>query len=359
MRFALTIAAALLAATFVPAAVLSNFAGSGAKGFAGDNGAAVAAKLADPSGIAIGPDGAFYICDTANHRIRRVARDGKITTVAGTGEKGWSGDGGPATAAKLAEPYEVRFDPSGNIFWVERLSHSVRRLDAKTGVITTIAGTGTPGFSGDGGLAPRAQLNEPHSIAFDPAGDLYIADVKNHRIRKVTMKTGIITTLAGTGERKPTPDGAPFATAPLAGPRALAFDRSGGLWLALREGNAIYRLDLAHGTIHHVAGTGQKGDTGDGGPARLATMNGPKGIAVAPDGSVFVADTENHVIRRIDPVHGTIERFAGTGERGDGSSDDPLACKLNRPHGIFVADDGVVFIGDTEAQRVRRVVRSQ
>jgi streptogramin lyase len=359
MRLALVLTALFVAATSAHAAALSVFAGSGAKGFAGDGHAAVEAKLADPSGIAIGPDGSLYICDTANHRIRRVGRDGKITVVAGTGEKGWSGDGGPATAAKLAEPYEVRFDASENIFWVERLSHSVRRLDAKTGVITTIAGTGAPGFSGDGGLATRAQLNEPHSIAFDSAGDLYIADVKNHRIRKVTMKTGTITTLAGTGERKPTPDGAHFATAPLAGPRALAFDHSGGLWLALREGNAIYRLDLAQGTIHHVAGTGQKGDTGDGGPAREATLNGPKGIAVAPDGSVFVADTENHVIRRIDPVRGTIERFAGTGERGDGTSADPLTCKLNRPHGIFVADDGAVFIGDTEAQRVLRVVRSQ
>jgi streptogramin lyase len=359
MRIALAALATCVAVNLSPAASLSLVAGRGVKGFAGDNGPAVAAKLADPSGIAISPDGSLYICDTANHRIRRVGRDGKITTVAGMGEKGWSGDGGPATAAKLAEPYEVRFDRNGNIFWVERLSHSVRRLDAKTGLITTIAGIGTPGFSGDSGLATRAQLNEPHSIAFDAAGDLYIADVKNHRIRKVTMRTGTITTLAGTGDRKPTPDGARFATAPLAGPRALAFDRDGNLWLALREGNAIYRLDLAHGTIHHVAGTGQKGDTGDGGPALLATMNGPKGIAVAPDGSIFVADTENHVIRRIDPVRGTIERFAGTGERGAGSSANPLACQLNRPHGIFVADDGTVFIGDTESQCVLRAVRSE
>jgi streptogramin lyase len=227
------------------------------------------------------------------------------------------------------------------------------RLEAKTGVITTIAGTGTPGFSGDGGAATKAQLNEPHSIAFDRSGDLYIADVKNHRIRKVDVKSGVITTLAGTGERKPTPEGAAFATAPLAGPRALAFDRAGNLWLALREGNAVYRLDIARGTIHRVAGTGQKGNTGDGGPALTATLNGPKGIAVAPDGMVYVADTENHVIRRIDPSHGTIERFAGTGERGNGTEEDPLQCKLNRPHGIFAADDGRVFIGDTEAQRVR------
>src|SRR4051812_16612781 len=177
------------------AATITTFAGNGTKGFAADNAAATAAQLADPGGIARGPDGALYICDTANHRIRKVTRDGKIVTVAGTGEKGYAGDGGPATAAKLAEPYEVRFDRAGNVYWVERLTHSVRRLESKTGLITTIAGNGPAGFSGDGGPATKAQLNEPHSIGFDRNGDLYIADVKNHRVRKVVMSTGVITTL--------------------------------------------------------------------------------------------------------------------------------------------------------------------
>src|SRR2546421_619608 len=179
-----TLASLLLTAT-LPAATISNFAGSGAKGFGGDGGPATAAQLADPAGIARGPDGALYICDTANHRIRKVTPDGKIVTVAGTGEKGYAGDGGPATAAKLNEPYEVRFDRVGNIFWVERLSHSVRRLETKTGRISTVAGTGVAGFSGDGGPANQAQLSDPHSIGFDAAGNLYICDVKNHRIRKV------------------------------------------------------------------------------------------------------------------------------------------------------------------------------
>ncbi len=336
------------------AATIATFAGNGTKGFAGDNGAATAAELADPGGIARGPDGALYICDTANHRIRKVTRDGKIVTVAGTGEKGYSGDGGPATAAKLAEPYEVRFDRAGNVYWVERLSHSVRRLDPKSGLITTVAGNGTSGFSGDGGPATKAQLSEPHSIGFDRAGDLYIADVKNHRIRKVAMQTGVITTLVGNGKRDATPDGAKLGPeTPVAGPRALDFGRDGTLWLALREGNAVYRLDLARGTIHHVAGTGQKGYTGDRGPAKAATFNGPKGIAVAPDGRVYVADTENHVIRVIDPTRGIIATAAGTGARGSGPEGDPLACALSRPHGVFVDADGAVFIGDTEAYRVR------
>lgn len=330
-----------------------NVAGTGAKGFAGDGGPATQAQLNEPGGIARGPDGALYICDTANHRLRKLTSDGKISTVAGTGEKGWSGDGGPATAAKLSEPYEVRFDRAGNVFWVERLSHCVRKLEAKTGVIRTIAGTGTAGFSGDGEPATKAQLNEPHSIGFDPAGNLYICDVKNHRLRKVDMRTGLISTLAGTGEKKPTPDGVPFAGAPLSGPRALDFDQAGNLWLAPREGNAILKLDLARGTVHHVAGTGAKGFTGDGGSAKDATLNGPKGLSVGPNGNVYIADTENHAVRMIDVKRGTIELIAGTGTRGDGPEGDPLKCQLSRPHGIFVDADGSIFVGDTEARRVR------
>jgi streptogramin lyase len=344
----------LVLAGTASAATISTFAGNGTKGADGDGGAATAAQLADPGGIARGPDGALYICDTANHKIRRVARDGKITTFAGTGEKGHAGDGGPATQAQLAEPYEVRFDRAGNVYWVERLSHSVRKVDVKTGIITTVAGTGSAGFSGDGGPATKAQLSEPHSISFDRAGDLYIADVRNHRVRKVAMKTGVITTLVGNGRREPTPDGAKLGTdTPVAGPRALDCDRDGTLWLALREGHAVYRLDLARGTIHHVAGTGQKGYSGDGGPAKTAALNGPKGVAAAPDGKIYVVDTENHVIRVVDPKTGTIATAAGTGAKGDGPEGDPLGCAMNRPHGVFVDADGAVYIGDTDAYRVR------
>src|SRR5687768_2725103 len=161
------LAVALISTAVAHAATISTFAGTGIKGFAGDGGPASAAQLADPNGIARGPDGALYICDTMNHRIRKVTRDGTISTVAGNGEKGFAGDGGPAPAAKLNEPYEVRFDPAGNVCWVERLNHLIRKLDVKTGVISTLAGSGTSGFSGDGGLATKAQLNEPHSLSFD------------------------------------------------------------------------------------------------------------------------------------------------------------------------------------------------
>lgn len=337
---------------------ISTFAGTGQAGYAGDGGPATQAQLNQPFGIVRGPDGALYLCDTNNHVIRRVDRRGIITTVAGTGKKGYAGDGGPALQAQLNEPYEVRFDKQGSLFFVERLNHTVRRVDAKTKIITTVAGTGQAGFSGDGGPAKQAMLNQPHSIQFDPRGALYICDILNHRIRKVDLKTGLITTFAGTGEKKPTSDGAKIAGTPLNGPRAIDFDRKGNLWLALREGNAVYRLDMKAGTIHHVAGTGKQGSIGNSGPAKLATLSGPKGLSIAPNGNVYLADTESHSIRMIDARKGTLELIAGTGEKGDGADGDPLACKLARPHGVFVDKDGSVFIGDSEAHRVR-VIRAR
>jgi streptogramin lyase len=332
---------------------IATFAGTGQAGYSGDGGQAAKAQLDQPFGVVRGPDGALYVCDTMNHVIRKIDRNGVITTVTGAGRKGYSGDGGPALEATLNEPYEVRFDKQGNLFFVERLNHTVRRVDAKTRIITTVAGNGKAGFSGDGGAATQAMLNQPHSIQFDRRGDLYICDILNHRIRKVDLKAGVITTFAGTGEKKPTPDGARIAGAPLNGPRAIDFDRRGDLWLALREGNAVYRLDMKAGVIHHVAGTGQKGFTGNGGPAKLATLSGPKGISIAPNGNVYLADTESHSIRMIDVRRMTIELIAGTGEKGDGAGGDPLACKMARPHGVFVDRDSSVFVGDSEAHRVR------
>lgn len=332
---------------------ITTFAGIGQAGYSGDGGPATKANLDQPFGVVRGPDGALYFCDTNNHAIRKITADGTITTVAGTGRKGYSGDGGPATKAELNEPYEIRFDRAGNLYIVERLNHTVRRVDAKTRIISTIAGTGTAGFSGDDGPATKAMLNQPHSIQFDAQNNLYICDILNHRIRRVDLKSGVIRTFAGTGEKLPTPDGAKFATAPLNGPRAIDFDRQGNLWLALREGNAVYKLDLKTGTLHHVAGTGRKGFTGNGGPAKEATLSGPKGLSIGPDGNVYLADTESHSIRMIDVRRKTIEIIAGTGASGDGPDGNPLNCKMARPHGVFVDRDGRIFVGDSEAHRVR------
>lgn len=334
-------------------AVIDTLAGDGNAGYSGDGGPAGQARINNPFGLVRSADGALYFCDTLNHSIRKITPGGIITTVAGTGRSGYSGDGGPARQARLNEPYEVRFDRRGNLYFVERLNHVVRRVGARDGVISTVAGTGAAGFSGDGGPATRAALSQPHSLQFDRAGFLYVCDIGNHRIRRIDPNTGIIDTFAGTGVRAPTPDGAALSGTPLDGPRAIDFDRRGDLWLALREGNAVYRIDMKRRRLHHEAGTGKKGFTGNGGPARQATLSGPKGIAVGPDGDIYLADTESHSIRKIDRRRGTLELVAGTGEKGDGPEGDPTACKLSRPHGVFVDRDGSILIGDSEAHRIR------
>jgi sugar lactone lactonase YvrE len=323
--------------------------GTGAAGFSSE-------QVNNPYGLALGPDGALYFCDLDNQRIRRLdLKTHRTVTVAGNGQKAYAGDGGPATEASLNMPHEIQFDAAGNLYIAERDNHVVRKVDAKTRLISTFAGTGRPGFSGDGGPAARAQFRQPHSIAVHPdRRRLLICDIGNHRIRQVDLVTGVIETFGGTGERQPTPDGAPISNTPLNGPRTITFDRSGNLYLALREGNAIYRVSGKTSTIHHVAGTGEQGYAGDGGQARAAKLAGPKGLAWSR-GSLYVADTENHVIRKIDLETGIIQTVLGTGKRGDGPEPDPLRCALSRPHGVLVDRRAVLYVGDSENHRIRAV----
>jgi DNA-binding beta-propeller fold protein YncE len=312
-------------------------------------------EVNNPYGLVIGPDRMLYFCDLDNQRIRRLDLKTLLTaTVAGNGQRGYSGDGGLATAAALNMPHEIQFDASGNLYIAERDNHVVRKIEARTGVISTFAGTGIAGFSGDGGPATRAQLRQPHSIAIDPRGKLLICDIGNHRIRQVDFSNGMIETYGGTGERQATPDGAPVNNAPLNGPRTMVFDREGNLYLALREGNAIYRIASKTRTLHHLAGTGEQGYSGDGGPAPLAKLAGPKGLAYG-NGKLFVADTENHVVRNIALDTSIITTTLGTGRRGDGPEPDPLQCALARPHGVFVDADGILYVADSEANRIRVV----
>ena len=335
------------------AAEVSTVAGNGTKGFAGDGGPATAAQLDNPFGVVRGPDGALWFCEYTGQRVRKINADGTVVTVAGTGKTSYSGDGGPALLATFNQPHEIRFDKTGNLYIADMLNHAIRRLDAKTGLISTFAGNGTGGYSGDGGPADKAQLKQPHSIQFSPDGSLYICDIGNSIIRKVDGKSGVISTFAGTGKAGPTPDGSPILGTPLKGPRSLDFDAAGNLWLATREGNQVFRFDIQAGKIVHIAGTGAKGFTGNGGPAKDATLSGPKGIAVAPNGNVYLADTESHCIRMIDLKSGKLELVAGSGTAGDGPDGESSKCKLARPHGVFVDQDGAIYIGDSENHRVR------
>lgn len=343
----------LAGATHAAQWTVTTFAGTGVQGSAGDGGPATAAQVDNPYGVVRGPDGAIWFCEYSGQRIRRVATDGTISTAAGTGTKGYTGDGGPAVAATFNLPHELRFDSAGNLFIADMANHAIRRVDAKTGVITTFAGSGKRGYSGDGGPAKEASLNSPHSLQFGPDGQLYICDVGNHVIRRVDLHTGVITTFAGTGKPGPTPDGSPIAGTPLRGPRSLDFDSAGNLWLVTREGNQVLKFDLKTGTIHHIAGTGEQGFSGNGGPAKEAKLSGPKGVAVDKDGNVWLADTESHTLRRIDAHTGIIEVILGTGSKGNGGDGDPAQCALTRPHGVFVDASGLVFVGDSEAHRVR------
>ncbi len=320
----------------------------------GNAGKADAINIGQPFGVEVGPDGAMYITEVENHRVIKYSRKtNRVQTVAGNGTKGLTRDGGLATDAALNEPYEVRFAANGDMYFVEMKNHMVRKVDFKTGVITTIAGTGTPGYGGDDGPATKAQLSNPHSIALDDKGNLYIADIGNHRIRRVNLETGIIQSIAGSEQRSLPQDGQLAEGNPILGPRALYF-RNNVLWIALREGHSVWKLDLASGRLHHVAGTGAKGYSGDQGDPLKATFNGPKGIVVDHQQRILVVDTENHAIRLIDLEKNEITTVAGNGKVGFSGDRGPATkATMDRPHGIGIDLQGRVYVGDTNNHVIR------
>lgn len=332
-------------------------AGTGAPGTGAElasDAVAIRTPINNPYGVVIGPDKALYFCEVDTGLIRRISlRTNKISTIAGNGAKRFEAESRNPLQAPFNAPHEIRWDDENSLYVVERDSHCVKRIDGRTGLVTTLAGNGRAGFEGDEGSAVLSQLQRPHSIAFDSNANLLICDLGNGRLRQVSRETGLIKTIAGTGEQGETPATGPMLGTPLRGPRTLDTDRDGNAFLVLREGNAIFQLDLDSNSMKKIAGTGNQGYSGDGGDALSATFNGPKGIAYSrADNSLYVADTENHAIRKIDLGTGLIDTVLGTGEKGDGPDGRPYDCQLNRPHGVCVFEK-VIYVNDSENHRIR------
>jgi sugar lactone lactonase YvrE len=334
---------------------IDSFAGTGRQGYAGDGGPAAQASLNNPFDLAFDAAGNLVFSDTFNHCIRRIdARSGIISTLAGTGQRGFSGDGGPATQALLNEPYGVVVDTAGAVYFADRLNRRIRRIDP-AGTITTLAGTGEAAFGGDGGPASQAGLAEPNGLALDAVQRrLFIADVADHRVRVVDLASLRIATFAGTGEARHDGDDGPAARAAIFGARAVALAPDGSLYVLERQGSSLRRI--RDGIIATVAGTGARGYAGDGGDARQAVFNAPKELTVDAAGNVFIVDTENHAIRRIDAVSRVVTTIAGNGTAGPGGDGGPAtAAGLARPHGAAIGPDGALYIGDSENHRIRKL----
>lgn len=339
---------------------VETIAGTGRPVSDGDGQPAIHASFHNPFGVVRGPDQCLYIAEYDGQRIRKIDTFGNVTTIAGNGKAGYSGDGGQAIHASINKPHEIVFGPDKRLYFTDMANHRIRVVDPDSGIISTFAGNGEAGLGGDGGPANQARLNKPHSLAFSPQGDLFICDIGNHRIRRVDFQTGMISTFAGNGQKgKPITKISAIASTPLNGPRTMVFDKNGMIWLALREGNQVLKLDPVTGSIHPIAGTGKKGFSQTPVPSATATFSGPKGIAVSSDSRfVYLADTESHSIRVIDNLHQTVSTLCGNGKLGDGpDGNKPAQCRLGRPHGVFIDHDGAILIGDSLSHKIRRLFR--
>jgi streptogramin lyase len=341
----------------MPSAIgmMQTIAGTGEKGYTGDGSLAIQARMSEPFMCAFDAQGHLYVAEATNHCIRRIDRvTGVITTVAGTGVLGYAGDGGPATRATLNQPYSLQIDSNGDIYIVDRLNAVIRKVEAATGIITTVAGTGAPGSGGDGGPGTQAQLREPNDCFLDGRGGLLIADIQDQRIRRLDLHAGIITTFAGTGEKARAGDGRPATAASIFGARAVCMDQQGNTYICEREGNGIRKVD-PHGIMSTYAGTGERGYSGDRGAALTATWGAPKAIRCDHHGNLLVVDTENHAIRHIDAVTGIVTTVAGGRRSGAGDDGPAIAAGLDRPHGCDVDAQGNIYIADSNNHRVRVV----
>jgi sugar lactone lactonase YvrE len=340
-----------------PTDTVSRVAGTGAQTFSGDGGPALSANVNLPRDTAMGPDGAIYVADTYNQRIRRIDPvTGIITTVAGTGGTAYNGDNILATQARLKWPHDVTVADDGTIYLADSAHHRVRRIDATTGIITTVLGTGAAGIGADGVLGTRSQLKNPKSVALF-GGALFVADLSN-RVRRLDLTTGIVTTVAGTGVAGYSGDGGSALSAQLNSPQRIALDSVGNIYIADSGNNRVRRVDAQTGVITTVAGRGVAGFGGDGGQGTSALLRKPRGVALDGDGTLYVADSGNHRIRKVDLSTGIITTVAGgpSGFSGDGGP--ASAARFYNPRGLTVDDQGRLIIADTFNSVVRVITPS-
>jgi sugar lactone lactonase YvrE len=318
---------------------------------------ATQSKLDGPFGVDFNKWGEMFIVEISGHRVMKVDSSGILTLIGGTGAKGDSGDNGPAAAATFNGMHSVAVAPNGDIYVADTWNNRVRRIDPKTGTIHAFAGTGDKAYSGDGGPAVQAKCGGAFCICFDAgAENLYLVDLDNKRVRKVNLASGIISLVAGNGTKGVPTDGSEASTSPLVDPRAVAVDSKNNVYILERGGNALRVVD-ANGMIRTVAGTGKAGLSGDGGEALAATLKGPKHLCIDLDDNVIIADTANHVIRKYSPKDGKIVRIAGTGKKGSaGVGGAPAELELNEPHGVLVDRNGTLFITDSYNHRVLKIV---
>jgi uncharacterized protein (TIGR03437 family) len=335
---------------------LTTVAGTGHEGFSGDGGPATAAQLHGPAGLAVDGAGNLYIADVVNERIRKVTPAGIIATVAGKGSYGFSGDGGPATSADLNTPADVKLDAAGNLYIADQANNRIRKVTAD-GLIHTIAGNGQVGFSGDGGPATAAQLQLPAGVALDGAGNLYISDTSNYRVRKVAAASGNISTIAGTGVTGYSGDGGQATLAQLSDPQGLALDATGNLYIADAITGKLRKV-TPNGVISTIAGNGALTlSGGDGKSAAAASLLFPASVALDSSGNIFVSEEEGRRVRRIDAATSAISRVAGLEVTGSiiGDGGNPLQASLYDPYGVAIDAQGNLLISDTFDFRVRKV----
>jgi sugar lactone lactonase YvrE len=333
----------------VDAATIACVAGCGE----GSENTALGAKFVEPFAVAFDKQGNWYVCEHKGERIVRIDNAGNAAVLAGTGQTGYSGDGGKATQATLFDPHGIVITADQQMYVADTRNHTVRKIDLKTGLISTLAGTGKAGYSGDGGPATKAEFNGTFAIDVDPSGrNLYIADLGNRRVRKIDLKSGIVTTIAGNGEKGVPQAGADAAASPLADPRAIAADSKGNVYVLERGGNALRVVDRK-GKIRTLIAPANNAST----VATVAPdLNGPKHLCVDRKDNVVIADAENNLVRYFNSRTGKTVTIVGTGQPGkEIVSGEPLKTQVHRPHGVVVHPSGALYISDSYNHRILKL----